>query len=118
MTPADDIRFRETTTRFWVLQLVTEVQDDGLHIRLGPIQRSFRHIPVEQIQTVQVTSYTATDYAGWHWGVHQTLGGNTVYRLYGGQGVEVVLADGTQWFIGSRRADALQSTLEQITADR
>lgn len=106
--------FRETTDRFWILRLITEVREDGVYVRLGPLQRSFRRIPPDQIRDVSATSYAATTYGGWHWGMRRTLSGNTVYRLRGDGGVEVVRTNGERWFIGSQRPAELKSAIERI----
>ena len=106
--------YRETTERFWVLQLVTEVREGGIYIRLKPLQRSFRRIRPGDVRHVSVTSYEATTYAGWHWGIHQSPSGNTVYRLRGDQGVEIELENGEHWFIGSQRPEALVSEIANI----
>lgn len=110
----DESIFRESTRRFWCLRLITDVRPDGLYVRLSPLQRSFRHIPGQEIDTVRVEPYAATTYSGWHWGLRRTLGGNTVYRLRGDEGVEVVLTTGDRWFIGSQRPAQLKSALEQV----
>lgn len=106
--------FRETTKRFWVLRLVTEVRDTGLYIRLEPLQRSFRRIPVAQIEDVSIEPYSATTYSGWHWGLRRTASANTVYRLHGDRGVELVLTNGKHWFIGSQHPEELQSAIERL----
>ncbi|WP_323192060.1 hypothetical protein [Halostella sp. PRR32] len=110
----DETIFRETTERFWLLRLVTEVRGDGVNVRLHPVQCSFRRIPAAQIRDVNATSYAGTAYGGWHWGVRRTPNGNTVYRLRGGQGVEVERTNGERWFIGSQRPTELQSAIERI----
>lgn len=106
--------YRETTERFWFLRLITEVREDGIHVRLEPLQRSFRQIRPDEIQEAVVTSYGATTYAGWHWGVHRTPSGNTVYRLRGDQGVEIRLKTGARWFIDSQRPEELESAITEI----
>lgn len=115
---ADETLFRETTDRFWVLRLVTEVRESGLYVRLEPLQRSFRHVPAEQIRAANVASYSATNYAGWHWGMRRTPGGNTVYRLRGGRGVEVESTTGKRWFVGSQRPERLAAAIEEVTGTR
>ena len=114
-TARDATRFREMTERFWMLRLVTEVRSDGLYVRFEPFQRTFRHLPPEQIREARTTSYSATDFGGWHWGMRHTPGGNTVYRLRGGRGVAVTQPDGTTWFVGSRRPAELEAALAEIT---
>lgn len=110
----DETIFRETTERFWILQLITEVRESGIYVRLDPLQRSVRWISPAQIRRVTATSYAATAYGGWHWGVRRTPSGNTVYRLRGDQGVEVIQANGEPWFVGSQRPMELESAIEQI----
>lgn len=110
--------YREITERFWVLRLIREVQPDGMHIRLAPIHRTFRHIPADEIDDVTVATYSPATYGGWHWGARRTLGRNTAYRLRGDQGVEIGLDDGTKIFIGSQSpselATAIQQTMETV----
>lgn len=105
---------RETTERFWLLRLVRDVREDGIYVRLEPLQRSFRRIHPEDIVDVNVTTYAAKSYAGWHWEVNRTPDGNTVYRLRGDRGVEIRLENGNRWFIGSRRPESLESAIGQI----
>lgn len=109
--------FRETTERFWLLQLVSEVREDGIYVRLEPLQRSFQRIRPGAIRDVTVTTYAATTYAGWHWGVRKTPGGNTVYRLRGNRGVEIELENGRRWFIGSKHPKAFASAIKRIATD-
>lgn len=111
----DDPVYREVTSRFWILRLVTEARVDGLYVRLEPLQRSFRRIPVDRIKEVHVETYSARAYGGWHWGLRRTPSGNTVYRLRGSRGVEVTLTDGTRWFIGSQHPSRLKSSLEWVS---
>lgn len=108
-----DVIYQEITERFWVLRQVTEVRDDGVYVRLGPIQRSFRRISSEEIATVQVTTYEPATYDGWHWGLHTSSSGNTVYRLRGDQGVELNLTNGKQVFIGSAEPSELKDALDE-----
>lgn len=106
--------YRETTARFWILRLITEVRDDGLYVRLGPVQRTPRHVPATEIADVAVTTYSPASYGGWHWGVRRSLGGNTVYRLRGDRGVEVVLGGGERIFVGSRSPSELETALRRV----
>lgn len=110
----DEVIFQETTRRFWVLCLVTEVRADGVYVRLSPFERTFRRVAANQIQEVHTTSYAATAYGGWHWGVRRTLNGNTVYRLRGSQGIEIVRKNGKRWFLGSQHPAELESAVERI----
>lgn len=111
--------YRETIDRFWVLQLVIEVQHDGVAVRLGPFQRSFRYISFREIDDVRVATYSSTTYGGWHWGLRRSLSGNTVYRLRGSRGIELVLTDGTRMFIGTQQpADFEAAIIETMGSER
>lgn len=108
-----DVQYRETTERFWVFRLVTEVRDDGVYVRFAPIHRSFRCIPAPKIETANATTYSAGTYGGWHWGLRRSLGGNTVYRLRGDRGVELRLTDDTRIFIGSQAPTELEAAVHR-----
>lgn len=110
----EETLYSETTERFWFLRLVTRVREDGIYVRLEPLQRAYRRIQPDTIRKVGVTSYSATTYAGWHWGMRRTPSGNTVYRLRGNRGVEIQLENGERCFIGSQRPEAFESAIEGI----
>lgn len=105
--------FEETITRFWVLRQSTEVRHDGVYLRVAPFTRGSRRIALEDIDDATVTSYSASTYGGWHWGIRRTVGGNTVYRLRGDRGVELRLTDGTRVFVGSMDPTALHEAIAQ-----
>lgn len=108
---AEEPIFREVTGRFGVLRLVVEVHPDGVHIRLAPLPPSGRRIAFDDIVEVAVATYSARTYGGWHWGVRTMPGGNTVYRVHGSVGVEIILADGRTVFVGSQRPDDLYTAI-------
>lgn len=111
---ADERRFSEERTRFYFVRLRTEVREDGVYVRLAPIQRSFSRIRPAALQAVEVTGYDSSRYGGWHWGIRWTPGGNRVYRLYSGDGVEVTKTDGERWFIGTARPAALRDAIDAL----
>lgn len=103
--------YRETIDRFWILRLVIEVRHDGVAVRLGPFQRSFHYISFREIDDVRVATYSASTYGGWHWGLRRSFDGDTVYRLRGNRGVELVLTDGTRIFIGTQQPADLETAI-------
>ena len=114
---ADEPVYRETTERFWVLRLTTEVRHNGIYIQFEPIHRSFRHTSFQEIDEAHTTTYSASTYGGWHWGIRWSFSGNTVYRLRGNRGVELVLTDGSRVFIGSQQPTELETAITR-TAKR
>lgn len=111
-TPAEP-RFEETQRAVLVLRLLTEVRDDGLHVRLAPIPWTGRHVPFEDVASVEVWSYAAADHGGWHWGVRWGPDGDVVYRLSGSRGVRVRLSDGGTMFVGSQRPEELRAAVAE-----
>ena len=103
--------YRETTERFLFVRLITEVRSDGVYVRLAPFQRSFRHIPRDEIESVDTTTYSATAYRGWHWGIRKSLNRDALYRLRGDQGIELTLNRGRKLFIGSQSPSELQTAI-------
>jgi hypothetical protein len=113
-TSADDTArpYREVQTGFVLLKLVTEVREDGVYVRLGPFQQSFRRIAFDEIEAVSDTSYDASDYGGWHWGLRVGPPGDTAYRLSGNRGVRIERAGGDAVFVGSQRSAELAAAIE------
>lgn len=107
---SSDPLFVERQKRFFVLELVTKVQADGLYVRLHPFRREPHHIPFSAIVACEVTHYSSSDHFGWHWGMRVTPDG-TVYRLSGDAGVLLRLEDDRRVFIGSQRADELERAI-------
>lgn len=107
-------RYRETTDRFWLFTLVTEVHEDGVYVRLSPFHRSFRRIPTGEVDAASVRSYSPSAYGGWHWGARTSPQGNNVYRLRGSRGVELRLAGGTRVFVGSQTPSAFADAVERV----
>jgi hypothetical protein len=107
--------YRETTTRLVLFELTVEVREDGLYLRFSPLHRSFRRIPLADVDRATTRTYDSATYGGWHWGLKRTPGGNRVYRLRGDQGVELALADGRRVFIGSQTPGELKAAIERAT---
>lgn len=106
--------YQETTSRFGVLKLDVHVHDGGVGLRLRPAQRSFDRVDAGNIEEVHVTEYSPATYAGWHWGLRTSPGGNKVYRVRGSQGVEVRLTDGRRVFVGSENPMELERAIAEI----
>lgn len=95
------------------MQLVTEVRPEGVFVRFEPLHQTFRSFAFESIDTVRRTSYSAIDYGGWHWGVRVGPTGNTVYRMTGDDGIELLTEDGNQIFIGSHRPAEFEAAITE-----
>lgn len=108
-----ELLYREVTERFWILRLVVEIYPDRLTVRLSPLHRSPRRIPFAGITSVRTTTYSPATYGGWYWGLRRSFGGDTVYRLRGKRGVELVREDDTRIFVGSQNPTELAVAIER-----
>ena len=100
---------------FYVMNLTTEVREDGLYYRLFPFHWSFQSIGGSDIDKFESITYRPLrDYGGW--GIRYGFNGKA-YNVSGNRGVQLQLRDGRQVLIGSRKpedlADALQLIIRQ-----
>jgi hypothetical protein len=98
-----------------LMRLVTEVRDDGLHIRVFPFFR--RRIPWDQIASASARTYRPLrDYGGW--GLRWNRQG-VAYTARGDRGVQLVLGDGRRVLIGSQRPEELvKAVLPRLSGER
>lgn len=93
---------------FAVLKLVTEVRDDGVHIRYVPFVT--RRIGFDEIESCEARTYRAIrEYGGW--GVKWGPSGKA-YNVRGNRGVQLRLAGGGAVLIGSQRAELLADAIK------
>lgn len=112
-----DPLFREVQTGFLALRLVTEVRDDGVYVKFGPLHRSFHRIPWENVDAVTATTYEPAAYGGWGWGIRVSpTGAKKAYRISGDDGVEIRRTDGRDLFVGTNRPDELVTAVEGARA--
>lgn len=98
-----------------MLRLDVAIRTDGLHVRLWSSEQPFRHVAVDELIGATVVTYSASRYAGWHWGRRTTPSGRTVHRLRGDSGVVVSLTQGRELFIGSQDPERLRTGIARIT---
>jgi len=90
---------------FYLLNLATEVREDGLYYRFTPFHFSYRKIELTSLIKYQArTCSPIKEYGGW--GIRFGQGG-VAYNVSGNRGVQLVLAGGRQILIGSRRPEEL-----------
>ena len=109
--------FREVQTGFLALRLVTEVREDGVHVKFAPLHRSFHRIPWDNVDGVSVGTYDPMEYGGWGWGIRVSpTGAKRAYRISGEDGVEIRRTDGRDLFVGTRRPTELVEATERARA--
>jgi len=96
---------------FYAIQLITEVRDDGIYVRVAPIHRSFRRLPFDQIERVERTEFGLLTYGGI--GIRWTP--NTVaYMTTRGSGIKIERANAKSVVIGSQEPSALMKTIDEL----
>ena len=88
---------------FYKLKLITEVDDDGVHIRFYPLGR--KHVRFENILSCTSRTYSPIrEYGGW--GIRFSRKG-MAYNVSGNLGVQLQLLHARPLLIGSQQADEL-----------
>jgi hypothetical protein len=94
---------------FYMMNLTTEVRDDGIYFRFFPVHFSFRKIALEDVRRYEVLTYNALkEYGGW--GIRYGRKGKA-YSVSGNRGVQLELSNGSQLLIGSQKPEELAEAL-------
>ncbi len=95
--------------RLVTVKLVTDLWPDKLTVAMRGMWR-VRHIPLLQVESVEVTSFNAArDFGGY--GI-RTVGRKKAYVAGGNRGVRIQLTGGRTVVIGSQRAEALVAAIQ------
>ncbi len=90
----------------WLMRaarLETEVRADGVHARLYPLHRRFRHFRIEEIESCEAVRYRPLlEYGGFglRWGLH-----GRAWNMRGNRGVRLVFSEQPRLLIGSQKPD-------------
>jgi hypothetical protein len=95
----------------FVIRLTTEVREDGVYVQFAPIHRSFRRIPFDQIERVEVTEFGLLTYGGI--GLRWTPNA-VAYMTKRGRGIKISRQNAKAVVIGSQDADTLAGTVGEF----
>ena len=96
------------------MHLVTEVRDEGLHIRMAPFPG--RTIPYDAIDTYAPRTYNALrEYGGW--GIRLGWNGKA-YNMSGRDGIQLGLKSGERILVGTHRPEDLYEAPKSVMGDR
>lgn len=104
---------------FTGIKMVTQIRDDGIHVRFPPFQPSFDHYSWDNIQELYIRAYdAASEYAAWGvrlgaWGVKFGASGKG-YILGGNKGIQLVLRDNSKVLISTQRPDEMANVLNTL----
>ncbi|GAA4376011.1 hypothetical protein GCM10023186_09410 [Hymenobacter koreensis] len=94
------------------LRLEIRLDETGVHYRLAPLHRSWRHKAWAEISRVQVRSYDPLgEYGGW--GLKGTSR-NRALNIAGSEGLQLELRDGTRLLLGTQRPAELRQALATL----
>ena len=93
---------------FYVMKLITEVREDGVHISFVPLAR--QTVLFGDIVSCEVRTYRPIrEYGGW--GVRYGRAGK-VFNVTGNRGVQLKLSSGKGLLIGSQRPEELAQAIQ------
>lgn len=106
--------YREVQRGYLFTKLSTEVKQDGLYVQMGPLQWYPRRIPFETITDVSVTTYSASEFGGWAWGVRVGPSMKSkAYRVRGNRGVWISRRGAKDLFLGSQSPEELAAAIRR-----
>ncbi|UYZ59107.1 hypothetical protein [Hymenobacter latericus] len=95
------------------LRLETRLDAAGVHYRMAPLHRTWRHRAWSQISRAYVRSYSPLgEYGGW--GL-RGLGSNRALNIAGFDGLQLELHDGSRLLLGTQRPAKLQQALDALS---
>lgn len=90
-----------------LLKLITEVRSDGIYIRFSPLQRGFRKISAEDIESFEPVDYSIIQYGGI--GARISPKGERIYNLNGKKAVKLKLNKEVVVVSTGKQRDLLQA---------
>lgn len=96
---------------FYSIQLTTEVRDDGIYVRFAPFHRSFRRLPVDQIERIERTEFGLLTYGGI--GIRWTPD-TVAYMTARGSGIKIDRESAQSVVIGSQEPSALMTAIDKL----
>jgi hypothetical protein len=95
-------------------RLDTQVKNDGIYVRLFPLQLSFRFFPWNNLSECFVREYNpVAEYGGW--GLRLGLfGKGTAYNISGNKGLQLQFNNNKKLLIGTQKPEELQQVINQF----
>ena len=95
-------------------RLDTQVKNDGIYVRLFPLQLYFRFFPWNNLSECFVREYNpVADYGGW--GLRLGLfGKGTAYNISGNKGLQLQFNNNKKLLIGTQKPEELQQVINQF----
>ena len=96
---------------FLKIELLTKIDEKGVHYKFYPFHKNFRVIFWDDIEKIYIRKYKPlSEYGGW--GMRNSKNGKA-YTVSGRHGLQLALKDGRKLLIGTLKYSQLQKTLEE-----
>ena len=102
------------TLLFALMRLHTEIREDGVYYAFFPFHLSPHHKSWTDISKVYVRKYNAlAEYGGW--GVRYAITGKgRALNVRGNMGIQMELADGRKFLLGTQKPEEVSQVLQQM----
>lgn len=95
-------------------RLDTQIKQDGIYVRLFPLQLSFKFFSWNSLLKCYVRKYNAiTEYGGWGWRLG-LFGKGTAYNISGNEGLQLEFSNGKKLLIGTQKPEELQEVINRF----
>ena len=94
-------------------RLDTQIKQDGIYVRLFPLQLSFKFFSWNNLLKCYVRNYNpVAEYGGW--GLRLGLfGKGTAYNISGNEGLQLEFTNGKKLLIGTQKPEELSEVIEK-----
>lgn len=98
------------------LPLTVSIQGQKLHIVFGFIPLFVWNFPLEKIENAEAVTYTPLKtYLGW--GMRRGMDGSRAFTIRGNRGVMLHMQGGKRILVGSTKAEALATAIQNASQD-
>lgn len=95
------------------VRLFTQIDETGIHYQFGPIHRSRRHVPWQDITYGAVVKYNPIlDYGGWGYRSGFLKKKGKAYNIKGNLGIKMELKNGKKILIGTQKPEEAKRVLD------
>ena len=99
---------------FYSVRLITQVRNDGIHLRFFPFHRKYKIYPYHEIDSYVVREYRPIrEFGGW--GIRYGLSGKA-YNVYGNKGIQLIFKNKKKLLIGSQKTNEFYEAIQKVTS--
>jgi len=100
---------------FLLMRLETRIDASGVQFRYPPVINSWKKIPLNDIQSIQIIRYSPWAYGGW--GIRFSWHG-WAYNVKGNKGIMIKKKNGKRLLIGTQNSQKAQDAINILTDQR